>query len=174
MTEAQLIQLPQQFGDVTAIRYGDANGDFDEGAPARIAQFVLGHDVDTRVTILNERLMGVVVPVDMFWDPGHGVADIVVTDTKSGVRLALGLGQWLARYPNGALRPLTHNQMIAQHFPRPEPRTFEEELTTLINKHGLEGGSDTPDFILAMYLSGCLKTYNNTILRRDRWNRNGV
>jgi len=39
--------------------------------------------------------------------------------------------------------------------------TFIRELTTLINKHSLESGSDTPDFILAEYLVNCLENFNN-------------
>ena len=38
--------------------------------------------------------------------------------------------------------------------------TFEEELTQLINKHSLEHGcANTPDFILAKYVSDCIQSY---------------
>ena len=39
---------------------------------------------------------------------------------------------------------------------------FERELAKLINAHSLENDSDTPDFILAKYLVGCLQTWNTT------------
>jgi hypothetical protein len=42
--------------------------------------------------------------------------------------------------------------------------TFEQELTTLINKHSLENQSNTPDYILAQYLQSCLNAYT-----RDTW-----
>jgi len=38
---------------------------------------------------------------------------------------------------------------------------FEKDLTNLINHHCLENGSDTPDFILARYLTNCLKAFND-------------
>jgi len=37
---------------------------------------------------------------------------------------------------------------------------FTKELMTLINKHSLENDSDTPDFILAEYLTNCLGNFN--------------
>lgn len=47
--------------------------------------------------------------------------------------------------------------------------TFEKELEELINRHSQEKGSDTPDFILAQYLIGCLKNFNATVHERERW-----
>jgi hypothetical protein len=46
---------------------------------------------------------------------------------------------------------------------------FERELTALINRHSLEGESDTPDFILAKYLVFCLKVFNETTKLREQW-----
>lgn len=46
--------------------------------------------------------------------------------------------------------------------------TFETHLTRLINCHSLENGSDTPDFILAQHLKGCLDLYNATVSARDK------
>lgn len=47
--------------------------------------------------------------------------------------------------------------------------TFTKELESLINKHSLEGESNTPDFILAQYLKGCLNNFDTIIQARDRW-----
>ncbi len=47
--------------------------------------------------------------------------------------------------------------------------TFEKELKGLINKHSMENGSDTPDFILAKYLRSCLLAFNGATRRRERW-----
>ena len=38
---------------------------------------------------------------------------------------------------------------------------FKKDLEHLINKHSIENGSDTPDFILANYLCNCLISYEN-------------
>jgi len=46
---------------------------------------------------------------------------------------------------------------------------FEEKLMHLINCASQESKSDTPDFILAKYLVGCLDVYNKAVKRRDRW-----
>lgn len=50
-----------------------------------------------------------------------------------------------------------------------EKQSFQVELTTLINRHSLENGSDTPDFILAQHLYECLVCYQRTITARDKW-----
>lgn len=46
---------------------------------------------------------------------------------------------------------------------------FQKALEDLINRHSMENGSDTPDFILAKYLQGCLETFNATVKLRDSW-----
>ena len=46
---------------------------------------------------------------------------------------------------------------------------FRKELETLINKHSLENGSDTPDFILADYVCKCLKNFDEIIQAREQW-----
>ena len=50
-----------------------------------------------------------------------------------------------------------------------EMSTFREELLSLINSHSMENGSNTPDFILAVYLSACLAAYETAITNRDKW-----
>lgn len=47
--------------------------------------------------------------------------------------------------------------------------TFEKELESLINRHCKENDSNTPDFILAEYIQGCLKVYAGIINKRDKW-----
>ena len=46
---------------------------------------------------------------------------------------------------------------------------FEVELTELLNRHNLEIGSNTPDFILARYLVGCLRQAEVAIHSREMW-----
>jgi hypothetical protein len=45
--------------------------------------------------------------------------------------------------------------------------TFLGELTALLNRHSAENGSNTPDFILALYLLNCLDAYNKAVSQRD-------
>ncbi len=44
---------------------------------------------------------------------------------------------------------------------------FEKELTTLLNKHNRENASDTPDYILAMFLINCLAAWNEATQQRE-------
>jgi len=50
--------------------------------------------------------------------------------------------------------------------PRPP---FKQALTTLINQYSKENDSDTPDFILAKYLTDTLKAFNKATNRREEW-----
>lgn len=46
---------------------------------------------------------------------------------------------------------------------------FVKELISLINRFSMENGSNTPDFLLADFLFGCLDTYNKTVAKREKW-----
>lgn len=46
---------------------------------------------------------------------------------------------------------------------------FRDELEGLINANSMENGSNTPDFILADYLTKCLETFDSTINAREKW-----
>jgi hypothetical protein len=46
---------------------------------------------------------------------------------------------------------------------------FRKELEQLINRHSMENGSNTPDWILADYLAGCLCLFDSTVNARARW-----
>ena len=47
--------------------------------------------------------------------------------------------------------------------------TLELELGVVLNRYSAESGSNTPDFILAKYLTRCLEAYNEAANRRDGW-----
>lgn len=50
-----------------------------------------------------------------------------------------------------------------------EVKTFRQELEEVINKHSMESGSNTPDFILAEYLNDCLIAWDKGVKHRDQW-----
>lgn len=50
-----------------------------------------------------------------------------------------------------------------------ERTPLREELAALINRHSLENGSNTPDFILAEYLLGCLGAFDKAARERTHW-----
>lgn len=47
--------------------------------------------------------------------------------------------------------------------------TFEQKLTTLLNEHGAENASNTPDWILAQYMLNALAAYNTATQQRETW-----
>lgn len=52
----------------------------------------------------------------------------------------------------------------------PSPtEVFRKELENLINRHCMENGSDTPDFILAEFISEALKLFDTTVMAREKW-----
>lgn len=46
---------------------------------------------------------------------------------------------------------------------------FRKELEHLINRQSMENGSNTPDFILAEYLSACLEAFDTAVASREKW-----
>ena len=50
-----------------------------------------------------------------------------------------------------------------------KPLTFEMELRALINKHSLEGISNTPDFLLAEYLTKILEAFDYITIQRTEF-----
>ncbi len=46
---------------------------------------------------------------------------------------------------------------------------FRKELEILINKHSMEQFSNTPDFILANFLTSCLTAFDSATRSREEW-----
>lgn len=46
---------------------------------------------------------------------------------------------------------------------------FHKELEVLVNWCSMEMGSDTPDFVLAEFLVGCLRVFDAAVKCRDQW-----
>lgn len=44
------------------------------------------------------------------------------------------------------------------------------EISAVLNKYSVENRSNTPDFMLAEYMLGCLTVYENTVNNLKRWN----
>lgn len=51
----------------------------------------------------------------------------------------------------------------------PERTTLDQELTKLLNRYSRENASETPDYILADYMLGCLEAFERAVVERDRW-----
>lgn len=51
-----------------------------------------------------------------------------------------------------------------------EPKSdFRSQLTHIINCASKENGSNTPDFILAIYLEDCLSAFDKVVKWRNAW-----
>lgn len=46
---------------------------------------------------------------------------------------------------------------------------LERDLTQTLNRYSAENASNTPDFILAQYLLGCLAAFNQAVQQRETW-----
>ena len=46
---------------------------------------------------------------------------------------------------------------------------LERELASVLNQFSAENVSNTPDFILAQYLLGCLAAWNTAVQQRETW-----
>ncbi len=54
-------------------------------------------------------------------------------------------------------------------------KSFRSELETLINSNSIENGSNTPDFILATFLTNCLLAFDTAVKHREKWySKDGV
>jgi hypothetical protein len=47
--------------------------------------------------------------------------------------------------------------------------TLEQEIAATLNRHCAENTSNTPDFILAQYLLGCLAAFDTAVQQRETW-----
>lgn len=68
------------------------------------------------------------------------------------------------------------NELVDEMYPIPLPEDkvyvkpdFRHALSSIINSYSKENGSNTPDFILAEYLEGCLNTFNAATNQRTNW-----
>lgn len=48
-------------------------------------------------------------------------------------------------------------------------KSFEDELSSLLNRHSMENASDTADFILAEYMTNCLIHFGLAVQAREKW-----
>jgi hypothetical protein len=95
------------------------------------------------------------------WDAG----------TYQGVRMSeymfqsdLQVGGGRAVY--SLIRPLPAAETEAEVEPE---TTLLDEIRSAINRNSAENDSDTPDFILARFLTECLNAWNKTVAEREKW-----
>lgn len=63
-----------------------------------------------------------------------------------------------------ALQALDLYAELREQENAPEPENeLQTDLAKLLNRHGAENGSGTPDFVLADYLIQCLKAFDYSV-----------
>lgn len=55
------------------------------------------------------------------------------------------------------------------NLPEGSDEGFVKDLQIVINSYSKENGSNTPDYILAQYLKGCLDNFNKIVMLRSDW-----
>ena len=60
--------------------------------------------------------------------------------------------------------PQDEDKVVASNI-----KPLKNALADLLNSYGSENGSNTPDFILATYLLGCLNNFNHAVKSRESW-----
>lgn len=48
-------------------------------------------------------------------------------------------------------------------------KTLQDEVASVLNRYSAENASNTPDFILAMFLLSCLDAWNTGVQQRETW-----
>lgn len=99
------------------------------------------------------------------------------------------LGDWIIRGVKGEIYPCKPEIFEATYNAEPEGEpigvavpgpvdvhsqeardsSFERSLESIINQHSRENGSNTPDFILAQFLMGCVRAWDAAVMRRSQW-----
>ena len=47
--------------------------------------------------------------------------------------------------------------------------SLRKDIETAINRNSVENNSNTPDFLLAEFLMGCLAVFDQTVVAREKW-----
>ncbi len=63
---------------------------------------------------------------------------------------------------------MDYNPAVCGVQDAPTP-TLERDLSGVLNRYSQENASNTPDYILAQYLLGCLAAWNATVQQRETW-----
>jgi len=71
--------------------------------------------------------------------------------------------------PEEMLNWLEAWEMTRREAAQKGPTTLVQDIAAAINKHSAENGSNTPDWVLANYLVGCLEAFDSAVTARKKW-----
>ena len=97
--------------------------------------------------------------------------DTIREETWKAARLTHSLAGMKYDTLQDYLKSLSENKITQpKEEDKPVERPlFEESIREVINRYSMENGSNTPDFILAGYLSKCLDAFNRASKLRSEW-----
>jgi hypothetical protein len=103
----------------------------------------------------------------------EGSTKVPVTDDWLKRNPEVAVGGYYVMYEDG-YTAYSPNKAFEEGYsavpPEPVKRpTMGEEIEQILNRYSAENGCNTPDFILADYLMGCLHTFNIAVLKRESW-----
>ena len=120
---------------VRAHRYSNPTRPWRSEDVAELAKFVLGHDMNTRITVANEHILDVVRPVESRWAPHDHLADVAVADWIRNTTLNLSIGWWIVKDDNGGLSAMSNSSFESTYEPFMKalpPKTPLDDLADLI------------------------------------------
>lgn len=101
-----------------------------------------------------------IIAVDLIADPEKA-------DEVAEYEITPKLNDWLTENKN---RWIPYNLPVEAEVKWLSDRQdFVKELEQLLNRHSIDNKANTPDFILASFLQGCLMSYIEAIEKRDKW-----
>ena len=97
--------------------------------------------------------------------------DTIREETWKAARLTHSLAGMKYDTLQDYLKSLSENKITQpKEEDKPVERPlFEEAIREVINRYSMENGSNTPDFIIAEYLSKCLDAFNRAVGLRSGW-----
>lgn len=153
-----------------------------EALEAAIKALADGPMVTARFRLKNDTEVAVPITMRQAWEDAQAAAEAEAAEVD---RLAAALKEAQAKVQHmhdlyKALGvqwggdPFAVIQQLLERAKRPndapeEASPFQRELGTLLNRHSLENGSDTPDFLLAQFLVGALSEANVLVRQREAW-----
>lgn len=106
--------------------------------------------------------------------PFKTLADETNTVTKARIR-EITMQPLNPGFPKDVIKmiddanPTTEDSDVESQDTPWAPSPFVLELESVINRHSMENGSDTPDHILAEFLGDVLDAWNQALVKREKW-----
>jgi hypothetical protein len=148
----------------------------------------------TQVEIETQRVAGFLIYLEKVCDPAFTIPNHILREVNDALKHPENNTQWLDSFTAilcSGIRSLDTSMLdkalydgkikkarqLADWWEKHQEwdkkceaktESFRKALAGLINKHSLEIGSNTPDYVLADYLIGCLQAFENAVKARGK------